>query len=133
LYGREIWSLTLKKNQRLSVKSTVFWDVTPFSPAEVHRRFVGTYCHHPHSKKQKASRGRGYAVLASFFIAGFSLGLLFDPEIGGSIFLRHVGGFLPITRRYIPEDTTIHSHLWENSKSNMDRVFENGAEQNIWT
>jgi hypothetical protein len=29
-------------SERLTVKSTVFWDVTPCNPVEVHRRFGGT-------------------------------------------------------------------------------------------
>jgi hypothetical protein len=45
------------------VKSAIFWDVTPFSPLSVNRRFGGKSC-------------------SAYF---------FDPEDGGDMFLRNVG------------------------------------------
>jgi hypothetical protein len=35
--------------------------------------------------------GKPIALLATCFHAGFLLGLFFDPEDGGDIFLRYVG------------------------------------------
>jgi hypothetical protein len=43
------------------LKSTIFWDITPCS------------------------------LLVTCFYAGFFLGLFFDPEDGGDMFLRNVG------------------------------------------
>jgi hypothetical protein len=51
----------LKIKAYTTVKSDRLWDVTPCRPVEVHQRFTGTYC------------------------------LLFDPEDGGSAFIRNVG------------------------------------------
>jgi hypothetical protein len=63
------------------MNSTIFWDITPCSPLRVNRRFGGTYGLHLQSR----------ALLATFFHAGFLLGLFFDPEDGGDMFLRNVG------------------------------------------
>jgi hypothetical protein len=54
------------------VKPSVSWDVTPCSSLNVNGRFGGTYCLH---------------LLATCFM----LGLFFDPEYGGDMFLRNVG------------------------------------------
>jgi hypothetical protein len=47
------------------VKSTIFWDVTPYNPLK--------------------------RLLSICFYAGFLLGFSFDPEDGGVMFLRNVG------------------------------------------
>jgi hypothetical protein len=46
---------------------------------------------------------------ATCFHVGFLLGLFFDHEDGGDMFRT--------TRRYIPEDGTLHNHRFENLKS----------------
>jgi hypothetical protein len=53
------------------------------------RRFGGTY-HHP-LKGRIISRARNRALLATCFHATFLLGLFFNPEERGDIFLRNVG------------------------------------------
>jgi hypothetical protein len=61
---------------------TIFWDITPCS------------------LWQQVAK----ALLATCFHAGFFLGLFFDPEDGGDMFLRNVGS---LTRRDIPQDRTL--------------------------
>jgi hypothetical protein len=53
-------------------KRSIFWDITPCSPSKVNPRFRGT------------SRAN---LPATYFHAGFLLGLFFDPEDGGDMFL----------------------------------------------
>jgi hypothetical protein len=51
------------------------------------------------------------------FHAGFLLGLFFDTEDGGDMFLRNVG-WLPADYMVLyPEDSTLHNHRCENLKS----------------
>jgi hypothetical protein len=48
----------------------------------------------------------------------FLLGLFFNLEDGGDMFLRNVVDFQRTTRRYISEDTrTLHNHRCDNLKS----------------
>jgi hypothetical protein len=58
--------------------NSIFWDITPCSPLKVNRRF-GIECRLHHQ-----------ALPATFFHAGFLLGLFFDLEDGGDMLLRNV-------------------------------------------
>jgi hypothetical protein len=42
----------------VTVKSSVFYDITPFSPVEVHRRFGGKYRKHLQGRKVNQSRNQ---------------------------------------------------------------------------
>jgi hypothetical protein len=46
--------------------------------------------------------------------AAFSFGLIFDPKDDGDISYEIPVDFQRITRRYIPEDRTLHNHRCEN-------------------
>jgi hypothetical protein len=56
------------------------------------------------------------ALLATCLHVGFLLGLFFNPEDGGDMFLRNID-FQHTTQHYIPEDRPLHNNLCENSKS----------------
>jgi hypothetical protein len=70
------------KTHTILKKSSVIWDITPWSPLKVNRRF-GRTC-------SLYLQGR---ISSSCYLlhAGFLFGLIFDTEDGGDIFLRNVG------------------------------------------
>jgi hypothetical protein len=63
------------------MKRSILWDTTPCSPLKINRRFGGT---------------------CRLFHAGFLLGLFFDPEDEGDVFLRNVGRLSTDYRTYNP-------------------------------
>jgi hypothetical protein len=76
--------------------STVFWVVTQWI-SEKPRCFGGK--HHLHRHGRRVNKAANQLLLP----AGFFLGLLFDLEDGGDIFLQSVRLF-QTTWRYKPED-----------------------------
>jgi hypothetical protein len=72
-----------------SGKSSIFWDISPCGPVDVHLCFGGTYCL------------LLLGISGSLLLAGYLLGLFFDPEDGGSMFLQDV-------REFIPANTGLH-------------------------
>jgi hypothetical protein len=75
------WGFGLDYFTDMSTESAVFWDLTPCSPIEVHRRFREMSCLHIHDRK--ASKAELIICILLFL-----LGLLFDLE--GSAFFRNV-------------------------------------------
>jgi ribosome maturation factor RimP len=65
------------------MKSNVFWDIMPCSPLKVNRRFGGI------SPPSSGSKNKP-ALLATSFHSGILLGIFFDHEDGGDMFLRNV-------------------------------------------
>jgi hypothetical protein len=61
------------------MKSSIFWDITQCSPLKFNRRLEGTCRLHLQSS------------ISYLLHAGFLLGLFFDPEDRGNIFLPKVG------------------------------------------
>jgi hypothetical protein len=57
------------------------------------------------------------ALIATLFMLVSSLGLFFDPEDEGDMFLRKSVDFKLTIRRYILEDRTLHNHRCEDLKS----------------
>jgi hypothetical protein len=74
------------------MKSTVFWNIMLCSLLKVNRCFRGIYHFHL----------QGRALLVSCFHTGFSLGLFFDHEDGGDIFLWNVGWSLAVYTALYP-------------------------------
>jgi hypothetical protein len=69
----------MKTGPMLEVEEYCLLGYKPCSPLKVNRRFGGTH------------RLQHSPLLASCFHTGFLLGLFFDPEDGGDMFLRNVG------------------------------------------
>jgi hypothetical protein len=53
------------------------------------------------------------ALLVTCFHFSFLLGLFFDTEDGGNMFLRKVGCFQRTTLRHFPEDRNLRNHHWK--------------------
>jgi hypothetical protein len=69
------------------MKSYVVWDITPCGPLKVNRSFGGT--RRPRLQGRRISQA--ILQVSSFFQADFLLGLFFEHEDLGVMFLRNVG------------------------------------------
>jgi hypothetical protein len=60
---------------------------------KVSQRFGGTFRRHIHGRRISRARNQQSraALLTTCFHAGFLLGLFFDHEYGGEMFLQNVG------------------------------------------
>jgi hypothetical protein len=72
------------------MKSTIFWDITQCSPLKVNR-FRRNMSRLSSGSKNKPSKISVSSAACYLLHAGFLLGLFFEPEDGGDIFLRKVG------------------------------------------
>jgi hypothetical protein len=79
------------------MKGSIFWDITLCSPLKVNRRFGRVSSLHIQRRRKKPPWTRFACYL---FHAGLFLGLYFDPENEGDMFLRNVGslsmGYTPL-------------------------------------
>jgi hypothetical protein len=82
------------------LKSIIFWDMTPCSPLCSNRRFGGTQRLHLQGRRN---------VQQTTEQACWFVGLFFDPEDGGAMFLRNVGC-------YTTDYTTSYPRRWYSSK-----------------
>jgi hypothetical protein len=104
------------------MKSTIFWDITPYSPlsvtdvSEEHIASIFRVVKIIWARNQRESRWQAKPE------TGFSFGLFFDPEDKGDMFLRNVGDAQRTTRRYIPGDGTLQQR----------KVSSNGVWSNIY-
>jgi hypothetical protein len=85
-------------------------NITPCSLLKVSRCFGETHLHHIQVK------AGGKLLPPAFSLVSCSAYFL-DPEDGDDIFSETSVVFQQTTRRYIPEDSTLHNHRCENLKS----------------
>jgi hypothetical protein len=90
---------------KFKLKSTVFWDITPCCPLKVNRRFGGTYC----------LNLQGRAELCCFTLVSSSANSS-TLKMEAIWSFETSADFQRTTRRYIPEDGTLHNHRCENLK-----------------
>jgi hypothetical protein len=97
------------------MNSTIFWDITPCSLLRVSRRFGRTYRLHVQGRKinrarnQRESRWQAELVSCLAYFLTLKMEAICSSETSV--------GSQWTTRRYIPEDGTIHNHRIENLKS----------------
>jgi hypothetical protein len=82
------------------LKNVIFWECQPTFRRNISHPFLVS--------KNKPSKKP--ALLATCFHAGFLLGLLFDTETGGGMFLRNVGW-------HSTDYTALYRHRCDNLKS----------------
>jgi hypothetical protein len=98
------------------MKSTIFWDITPCSPSNVNRLSGGAYRLHfqgwriSRARNQRESKWQAeFFASCSAYSSTLKMEAICSTET--SIDIRRT------TRRYIPEDSTLHNHRCENLKS----------------
>jgi hypothetical protein len=75
--------------------------------------------HFPHVSYVVRNSGLLIAVLATCFHIGFFLGLFLTLKIEAICFSEMSVDVQQTARYYIPEDSTLHNHCYENLKSHM--------------
>jgi succinylglutamate desuccinylase len=80
------------------MKNSVSWNITPWSPVKVNRLFAGK--RHLHFQ--------GYLLRGDFLLTYLSF-LKMEATYSSEISVD----FHRATRRYIPENTTLHSHSFK--------------------
>jgi hypothetical protein len=92
-FGRPVYPNRLVELEVLTavvMKSSVFWGETPYSLLKVNGSFGRTCRLHLQSRRISLTRNQHDASRTALR-AGLLLGLFFDPEDEGNIFLRNVG------------------------------------------
>jgi hypothetical protein len=84
-----------------SMKSTVFWDITPYILPKVNRRFRGTYRLHLQSGSISRARNQRESRWQDV----------------GHMFFRNSVDFKRTTRDYTSEDKNLYNHRCQNPKS----------------
>jgi hypothetical protein len=102
------------------VRSSIFKDITPYSPSKVNRRFGETY--RLHLQSQRISHVRRYQDIAcnfrqACFILVSNLAYFSTLKMEATCFFETSVDLQRTTRRYISEDRTPHKHRCENLKS----------------
>jgi hypothetical protein len=98
---------------RENLKSTILWDITPCSPLEVNRRFGRIYKLHLEGRRISRTRNQRAPNASTLISCSDYFSIL---KMGAICSSETLVDFQRITRRYIPEDSTLHNHYCENLK-----------------
>jgi hypothetical protein len=97
----------------MTLKRSIFWDITPCNPLEVNRRFGEIYCLHFQRWRINRTRhqheSRWQEVSCSAYSSILKMEAIYSSETSID--------FQRTTWRYIPEDSIVHNHRCENLKS----------------
>jgi hypothetical protein len=76
---------------KIFVRSFIIWDIKLCAPVKVNPCFSGTYRLHLHGRRlnQAGNQHEASSIACCLIHAGFLLGLLFNHEDGGVMFLRN--------------------------------------------
>jgi hypothetical protein len=91
------------------VKSTIFWDITPSSPLTINRRFGGTYRLQIQGRKISLARSRRKSRWQAETPPGKTPGFV-TLKMEAIYSSETPVDTQRTTRRYIPEDGTLHKH-----------------------
>jgi hypothetical protein len=94
---------------RYTLKSIIFWDITPCSPLKVNRRFRGMYRLHLQGQGISQARNQHKSRWQAAYSSTLKMEAIYSSEMSVD--------FQQNTRRYIPEHNTLHNHHCENLKS----------------
>jgi hypothetical protein len=98
--------------RRHSVRSFIFWDITPFIPVKVHGRFWGIY--YLYLQGWRVSQERNHVARKQSATSGcFFLELLFIREYGGICSSETSVDFHGTSPRYITEDRILHTLIFD--------------------
>jgi hypothetical protein len=101
------------------MKSSIFWDITPCSQLKVNRRFGETWRLHLQCQRIRRKRNQR----ENLFCLPPEFRLVSCSDYSSTLKMEAVCSsetsvdFQRTTRRYIPQDRTLHNHRCENLKS----------------
>jgi hypothetical protein len=100
-----------------TMESTIFCDVTPWSPVEVHQRFGGTNCLHLQGCRVSQANKRTVQLANCFcwFLACLPFSSTLKME---AMCCSETRGVLRTTGCYNPEDHVVHGPYCENFRFN---------------
>jgi hypothetical protein len=106
----------------------ILWDITPCSPLKVNRRFGETY--RLHLQDRKISRARNQLCLPPAFMLVCYSAYLSTPKMKAICSSETSVDFQRTTRRYIPEDNTLHESRALTLRQSARRVYMNAGNDN---
>jgi hypothetical protein len=101
------------------MKSSIFWDITPCSPLRVNEPFGGTCRLHLQNQRISQPRNQNKDLLATWFTVVSFLTYSSTLKMEATCSFEMPVDFQRTTRRYIPEDITLHNHRCKNLTSYM--------------
>jgi hypothetical protein len=101
------------------LKSSVFWDIMPYSPVKVNWHFGGTYCLHLWGRRVSKARNQHEAsTMQSLACCLLHFGFVLALKMGLKCSSETSVDFHWTAWYYSPEVRILHSHCHDNLKSN---------------